>query len=108
MTSPGGDETGIRVNCRVHPFSLLLLACKTTVNIDGASFRKRWGEHFFPCKPGDHTVHVSFRYLGEHLGDASIKVHVAPLQAVGVIYQSPPMIALFLTSREGSIRIADT
>jgi hypothetical protein len=49
---------------------------------------------------------VTFRYLWEHLGDATIDVKVQPDQTVRVNYQSPPMFSLFLTSRAGSIQIA--
>jgi len=96
------------VTCRVHPLALLLVPCKTTVTVDDASVRERWGEHFFPCEPGSHQVHVSFRYLREHLGDATVEVHVDPGQVVRVIYRSPPMLFLFLTSRRGSIQVAST
>ncbi len=105
-TSGGGDGTGILVKCRVHPLSLLLLPCKTTVVVDDSLVRERWGEHFFPCEPGSHKVRVSFRYLWEHLGNATLDVQVNPGETVRINYQSPPMFSLFLTSRAGSIRIA--
>ena len=101
-----GSGSGIFVKCRVHPLSLLLLPCKTTVTVDDSSVRERWGEHFFPCEPGTHKVNVSFRYLWEYLGDASLDVQVDPGETVRVTYQSPPMFSLFLTSRSGSIQIA--
>ena len=104
--SGGDDRTGIVVQCRVHPLALLLLPCKPTVAVDGASVRERWGEHFFPCQPGSHRVQVTFRYLWEHLGNATIDVMVQPGQTVRVNYQSPAMFSLFLTSRAGSIQTA--
>ncbi len=104
--TPGSDRTGILVKCRVHPLALLLLPCKTTVTIDDSSVRERWGERFFPCEPGSHRVQVSFRYLWERLGDASIDVEVGPGETLRVDYQSPPMFFLFLTSTAGSFEIA--
>jgi hypothetical protein len=104
----GEDETGILVRCRVHPFGLLLLFFKTTVAIDGMSHRMRWGEQFYPCAPGDHRVEVSVKYLTEDVGHASIDVSVSAGQVVRIKYQSPPMMSLFLMSREGSIGTMDT
>ncbi|MGP8007801.1 MAG: hypothetical protein ACLP2J_12320 [Acidimicrobiales bacterium] len=49
---------------------------------------------------------MSFRYLWERLGDASIDVEVGPGETLRVDYQSPPMFFLFLTSKAGSIEIA--
>jgi hypothetical protein len=105
MTPSGNNGTGILVKCRVHPLALVLLVCRTTIMVDGASVRGRWGEHFFPCGPGSHRVEVSFRYLGKQLGHAVIEVPVAESATVRVTYQSPWMFSLFLTSRYGSIWI---
>ena len=66
-----------------------------------------WGEHFFPCEPGPHEVNVSFRYVTEHLGSASITVEVHPGQTVRLNYQSPPMFFLFLSTRNGTIDVGD-
>jgi hypothetical protein len=104
--SVGGGESGILVKCRVHPLSLLLLPFRTIIVVDESSVRGRWGEQFFPCEPGSHKVSMSFRYLWENLGDATLEVQVNPGETVRVNYKSPPMFSLFLTSRSGSIQIA--
>jgi len=109
VTSPSRDATGIVLKCRTHPLgNLLRLLSTPAISIDGNSARRSWGEHHFPCDPGTHQVSVSFRYLTENLGSASITVEVQPGQIVRLDYQSPPMFFLFLTSRTGTIGIADT
>jgi hypothetical protein len=101
------DETGIIVKSRVHPLALLLRLCKTNVTIDGNSFRESWGEHFFGTIPGTHEVRVSFNYLSEQIGNASITVEVHPRQVIRLCYQSPAVFSLMLTSKEGVITIED-
>ena len=71
-------------------------------------FSKRWGEYLFPCVPGDHLVQVSVKYLTEDVGHAAIEVAVSAGEVVRIKYQSPPMMSLFLMSRQGSIRTSDT
>jgi len=107
VTSPVHDATGIVVKCRTHPLGTLLhVLSKTTITIDADTYRRSWGEHFFPCESGSHEVKASFRYLTEQLGSASITVEVHPGQTVRLNYQSPPMF-LFLSARSGTIGIAD-
>jgi hypothetical protein len=108
MTSPIQGAAGIVVKCRTHPLGVLLhLLSKTTITVDADASRVSWGEHFFPCEPGSHEVKVSFRYLTEQLGSASIRVEVHPGQTIRLNYQSPPMFFLFLAARNGAIEVAE-
>ena len=105
MAAPSQNETGIVVRCPCDLLALLLLLCKPTITIDGETFQKSWGEHFFPCESGFHRVHVSFRYLSEETGDAWANVQVAPGQVVRISYQSPGMFSFLLVPLQGSIQI---
>jgi hypothetical protein len=63
------------------------------VLIDGVEHRRPWGEHFFPLRPGRHTVEVFFRYAVQaRCGYNSLDVVVRPGQVQRVRYWMPPWV----------------
>ena len=91
-TSPPSGYTGIYVSTSFFPMSWLLLFCKPTIVIDGTPHRRSWGVHFFPLRPGRHTVEVSYRYFFLECGPAEEDLQLREGRVHRLFYYKAPMM----------------
>jgi hypothetical protein len=73
------DDTGVEVSLEFFPLAFFLFFCTPRVVIDGKVRTRDWGRHFFPLRPGRHTVEVFYPYFfWPETGYASLDVRVEP------------------------------
>jgi hypothetical protein len=105
-STPQPAEFGQGISLRTRFFRLdwTLRFTHTTVTIDGHSYERPWGEHYFPLAPGRHQLQVSYPYLRRsQAGKVSIPVDVAPNQVVQAAYRAPKSV--LVSSRPGKLTV---
>jgi len=96
-STPQSVDAGQGISLRTGFFRLdwTLRFTHTTVTIDGHSYSRPWGEHYFPLAPGRHQLQVSYPYLRRsQAGKVSIPVDVAPNQVVQASYRAPMSVLM--------------
>lgn len=85
-----GMGQGLLLHTEFFVLDWTLRFTRTTVLLDGHSFQLPWGEQFFPLKPGDHRLQVSYPYLRLSLaGKASAQFDVTSKHLVRASYRAP-------------------
>ena len=89
------NGTGVMVTTRFFFLAFLLYFFPPTVVIDGTSHKVKWGSHFFPTPPGEHSIKIFFKYLFmKECGPATTTVAVQEGQASHVTYKAPWLVFL--------------
>jgi hypothetical protein len=92
-TTPPASASGIEVTGTHNPLQIFLYLVGLTVEIDGTAHRGPWREaRSYPVSPGEHTVRVSFPYLGRARGGAETTVQVPTDGLVRLRYRAPQVV----------------
>lgn len=79
----------IELNAKHNPLAWLLYFTKVRVAVDGQTGEGGWGRRTIQVAPGSHTVDISFGYMGQQRGAASITVQVAEDEPAQLLYSMP-------------------
>ena len=88
-------ETGIELTMTVFPLAFILYLCTPRVEINGKVRTKSWGTHFFPLKPGRHSVSVWFPYIFmSECGLNTVEFKLREGEVKSVSYSTPFFITM--------------
>jgi hypothetical protein len=89
------EGTGMMVTTKFFFLAFLLYFFPPTVVIDGTANQVKWGSHFWPTPPGDHSVKIFFKYLFmKEAGPAETTVTVPEGGTANVTYKAPWLVFL--------------
>jgi hypothetical protein len=89
-SGPPESETGVEVTTKFFPLAFLFYLCTPRIEIDDKVHVRSWGTHFFPLRPGRHTVRIYFPYLFmPECGANQVEVKVRPGEVTLVTYDMP-------------------
>lgn len=80
----------LQVETTFFPLAFILNAVTPNIEIDGVVHKRKWGWAAFDLEPGEHTVEVSFPYMGPKTGKAKVTVTItSPDEVVAYKYTAP-------------------
>ncbi|MCA8990796.1 MAG: hypothetical protein KDA88_02400 [Planctomycetaceae bacterium] len=87
------DETGVEIKLWFFPLAFFLFACTPRIQIDGKTYKRYWGTHFFDLAPGRHKVTIYFPYIFmPRCGENSVTIELEHDEVVCVSYFMPPWV----------------
>lgn len=85
--------SGMQVELKFFPLAFLFHFCTPVVAVNGQSYRRPWGFHFFELPPGAYHVRIWVPYMfWPECGANELQVNIRAGEVVAVTFNMPPWV----------------